>query len=935
MAASKPSIVGRLAIKIQPDTTGFNSEIKKKLKETRDTINDTKISIDLNARVSRESIKTAQRRIDSAKEKMSTAIDLPVDVTDVAKANEKVESISRDRDIDVTMTGLDKAVASAKAKLKGLSKNKTVSVAVDVAQQSVNRAKATLNSISDNQTFRITADVSKASVATAKKTINRVAGTRTANIVVSVSKPALAKAKASIASLSKSASGIGFGSLSSGLQATGNKVKGVTTALSKHLLKVTAGMMALGPTIVTSMAGSIALISKTAAVTASLGQALVTASGAALLLPGALAGGTIAAIGLKSTIDQAKEQLSDLGPAFKAAYDQAGTRAMAVSMDQIRATASDLIPVLTRGMRDVGNSIGVIIQKVSAAISQTRNLNALESIFASTSDALRPLGDALAHITTALLAITDVGASYLPQFSRYLSDVAQTFADWATSAADSGKINGWINDGLEALKQLWSVLTSVFGIVKGLFGAMAAGNIMPIQVLAATLEEVNQALNSTPAQAKLTGVVNSASQAIAAAKPGFEALFGAIGNLAPVLGNIMVMSGKAVGALGTALGAAFGQEGFGQGLQDLFAGILAGIQNLFPAIETLGKLIGPLGSFFGTLAETLGSTLSNALVSLAPTLERVFAVAETALQPLGDIISRLVDGGLVDAINGILDGLIAAGPGLGAFIESLGSILTLLGNIAESAGPTLGVLGDALASVFNNPAFLEGIQMLFDGLFQGIEGLTPGIEALAPLVGSLGGLLGPLLAQIGRVIGTLVQALAPALTSIADKLAPLVQVLGDSLVWAIEQLSPLLDWLGNFLGDVLAGAVNVVVDAFNAIIALLTGDWGKAWEYAKRLIVDFVKLLKDTLGGAINGIGKFFGQDWHIFGSDFGNDSGPTVTPTVSPQDLDKPSAPADFGPRPRERNSGGVTNITINNPINEPSSESIRRNSRLAGLER
>lgn len=1310
MAASKPSIVGRLAIKIQPDTTGFNTEIKTKLKQARDTINDTKIDIQLNAKVSQESIKSAQRRINSAKEKMSDTVDLPVHAKGIQKAAQQLRNLTKNRTVKITVKMSKSAMTAPKKAMSGVNAAMSavnISAAMDKIKSAASAASSAVSKLGSSTTKGVMGMARLAISATrAGGKLARVA-LQSLKIAPALGRMARNGVKAATSMVRLTLSALRVGPIL-------KKISRAATSVAKHLTMVAAAAMALGPAVNVAMAASVAGTSKLAGIAVGLGQALVTASGAAALLPGALAVAGIAALGIKSTINEMKEELADLGPEFKAAFQQAGVNAVAVSVDQVRDTAEKLLPVLQNGFAEVGTAIGGVIKDIAATIGETRNLDAIKSIFTSTAAAIQPLGTALSHVLTAFLAIARVGADYMPTFSRYLADIAQKFADWATAAADSGQLYDIIDAALITIKQLGSVLKSVFGIVKGVFGALSAGNVMPIQVMAATLEDLNQTINSVTAQNKLVDFVQACNDAISAAQPGLKALISAIGALEPVIADIFVMSGQAIGILGGALGGMLSSGGFASGLHDLFAGILDGISKLAPAIASLGALFGPLGRLIGTIAsalgdvlgaaiqtlvpilgqlantltpviamlerdlvraisspamsgsiftvinaglqavanaapgvikllgslknlvpvistllttagsaigliagsiadvvndsratsgisaiftgvldgvakltpaisqlggligtagrfvgtlaselgatlgstittltpivdhllqrltplihtigsglrdavniaapvlqslgdaiidvlsgpeigngigdlftgvvdgvqaiipvitqlspliaaigagvgelarvvgqiladtlpniipvvtdiinqitpllagigssfssmvnaalpgisallssilnivpiidsamqqagpilgqianalasafnnpallagfsglitgvlaglqnlmpaiealtpvignilgvighiaEVLGSTLSDSIQALAPVIQDVLDAINVAIEPIGALITDLVSGGLVDAIDGILNGLIAAGPGLGAFIESLGSILSLFGNIAESAGPTLGILGEALASVFNNPEFQQGIQMLFDGLFEGIEGLKPGIEALAPLVGSLGGLLGPLLGQLGRVIGVLVQALAPALISIFDKLSPLVKVLGDSLVWAIKELEPLITWLGDFLGDVLAGAVNVVIDAFDAVIALLTGDWGKAWEYAKRLISDFVKLLKDTLGGAINGIGKFFGKDWHIFGSDFGKGSEPTVTPTVAPQDLDKVQKFENFQSDRALPGRENVTNITINNPINEPSSESIRRNSRLAGLER
>ncbi len=75
-------------------------------------------------------------------------------------------------------------------------------------------------------------------------------------------------------------------------------------------------------------------------------------------------------------------------------------------------------------------------------------------------------------------------------------------------------------------------------------------------------------------------------------------------------------------------------------------------------------------------------------------------------------------------------------------------------------------------------------------------------------------------------------------------------------------IRPILETIGNHIKNV----ATVFKDTVGLILAIVSGDWGRAWDQAKKIVADIVQLVKDDLSGLIDfisgltGLAKSAGQ---------------------------------------------------------------------------
>ena len=118
--------------------------------------------------------------------------------------------------------------------------------------------------------------------------------------------------------------------------------------------------------------------------------------------------------------------------------------------------------------------------------------------------------------------------------------------------------------------------------------------------------------------------------------------------------------------------------------------------------------------------------------------------------------------------------------------------------------------------------------------------------------------------KIGQV---LIPALTEIVTAINTKVIPAVRDFAtktqayyeENIKPAIENLKnifntlepvirPILETIGNHIKNV----ATVWKDTVGLILAIISGDWGKAWDQAKKIVADIIKLVKGDLSGLLD-----------------------------------------------------------------------------------
>ncbi|NUL43740.1 hypothetical protein F7P69_00795 [Cellulosimicrobium funkei] len=364
-----------------------------------------------------------------------------------------------------------------------------------------------------------------------------------------------------------------------------------------------------------------------------LGASLSSVAGAALALPGILAGFAIGITAMILALKDAPKVLGDLAPAFGELQNAVSTQFWASAEGPIRNLVQKVLPTLQSGLTSVAGELGSFFASMAGALSTDLSIGQMGQIFEYTRESIDRASEGIASFMDALMILGVAGSSYLPSLATWFNTISERFAAFLNESAGDGRLHAWIQGGITALQELGRVVGEAGGILAGLSAAAAAAGGAGLTQLADGLARVNEAVNGPIWQGALTTVFSGAHAAMSALAPGVAALAGAFVALAPTLATVMELAGQIASVALTAISEAFQNQAFQGGLVSFFEGVLVGVQGLAPALPAIAEAIGSVATFAGTLASVLGPVLGQAFIALSPVISSVLEVL-TMLAPV-------------------------------------------------------------------------------------------------------------------------------------------------------------------------------------------------------------------------------------------------------------------------------------------------------------
>jgi hypothetical protein len=122
--------------------------------------------------------------------------------------------------------------------------------------------------------------------------------------------------------------------------------------------------------------------------------------------------------------------------------------------NQIQQLTSTFLPSLQSMTTSIASSFNQMAHGVGDMLMAPQNAAAVEGIMTNIGQAFQNLAPAATSVAQAFLDITSVGAQFLPQIASGASDLASKFAAFIHEAAATGKLNEWLSQGLETVKEL-------------------------------------------------------------------------------------------------------------------------------------------------------------------------------------------------------------------------------------------------------------------------------------------------------------------------------------------------------------------------------------------------------------------------------------------------------------------------------------------------
>ncbi|WP_145012309.1 hypothetical protein [Kocuria salsicia] len=842
--------VGRVQIRVLPDSTNFGAELKRKLQQIERTAKVTiKTALDTTG-LAGEAKRAAAAAGKSAKVTLSTALDskgVRQAVTDAKRQAQSVAEkapIKAPLDIDTERGWQERVTREVKAAaarleaqipltvdgermradlaktVKTAAENLNATVPVDAEQAAAFRSKvqamvdqiesraAELKIAADTAAARRDADDLRDSIDGRKATFNVDADTgaaaarlavlardRIINLHAQLSAGSIGKVTAALAGLS-------------GARVAGDAIQHVSDVLT-NLDRSVPRVAALGTAFVNL--GSAALAGTSNIL--SLAGSVASIAPAALAVPGIFAGIAVGATTMILALKDAGKVLGDLGPQFSALQGSISSSFWAKAEAPIRSLASSALPLLETKLSAVSSSIGTFFAGIAKGLSTKLSLGQLGTQMDYLKSSIDIAAGAAQPLVRSIMTLGTAGASYLPQLAGWFTKLTAQFDAFITKSAGDGSLHRWITGGVSALQDLGRVIGSTAGILGGFATAAANAGGASLGALADGLQRVNAAINGPVWQGALTTVFQGAHDAMAALAPGVSALGSAFLSLAPTIAQVMTLAGQAGSALLEGLGAALQNPVFQSGATALFQGILTGVQALQPAFPALGAAAGSLMSVLGTLASTIGPVLGTTIQALAP----VFTALMAAIQPIIPVLGQA----LVSAISALAPILVAVAQGIANFTNAFPGLAAVIGVVAAAVVALLPVLVSVISGIVG-----------FATTIAGAIGAFGGFAAIAGVLGTVFTTLGPVIAAVGAVVAVFLAGLAALAAmfayawSTSEPFRAAVMGLAQAFMGLVATvagaLMPILTSLAGAVFPALMAVVNALVPVFTLVIQIIT-----------------------------------------------------------------------------------------------------------------
>jgi len=898
-------VIGRVSVKVLPDTDDFKHKAKNDLERIARTLKvQVPTTIDMSG-ASRELL--AEIRKMNQRNKALSSRHIKLYTTLDTSGNHMKGQITK------ALRSIDDQIKTGKRNPKLKIDLVAGTLRAELDKQSLRDIEDKLKNWRDKMSplkVIIRPELALGSTTWAEKRLDYLTRPRTVPLIPMLNSMASVKAAAGIGSLVAALSG---GRVSGDMfdnlwRAFKNLDKSVP--LISSIATAIAGLGAVGITAVSNLAA--------------LSVTLAQIGAAAFALPGFFAA---AAIGIGITVialKDMKKHVPDITARFKEMGNTIRENFWSTAANGIRSLVDVYLPELGAISKDIGRFWGTLAGEIAKPLKSS-----LPTMMGNLAKAIGITNGFAGTFASIINTLGLTGSEYLPKFAQWFGDIAKKFDGWLSKAAASGELQEWIDAGIQGLKDLGNIIGDLGGIFAGIGRAAAAGGGSTLSMVADTLDRIHAVVDSADFQAGLANAFNAAHTAMTAistgAGPAIKEFFSWFGT---TLTTVMPLAGMAIGNLLGGIADALAQPGVRQGLTDLFVGINNAVQGLMPALAPIGAMLGQLGSTIGTFLGVIGPMIGTVLGALAPVMTSLFAALEPLIVTLGGALGGIMTSlaPVIGAVGAAFVGLVTAlGPVIQAVVDALlpafQQIIPIIGGVLiqalNSLVPLFPLIGQMIATVVPLvlqlvAAFLPLLPVLIQLAVQVLTPLIPIITNLAmtvlpPLIAAIQQLVPaiiPVLGMIGQFAAFLLDILSPAITWIAELVVGMVTSLIGGITSIFTGIQQIFQgfvtmfsggwqnfWdgilmVGQGIWNIIKGAFDVLMNigifklaslGLSAIKGLFTKSWGAitgglrfAWAGIKGLVSGGISAVKGFISGGLNTVKGWFGTTWTQIKTDLG-----------------------------------------------------------------
>lgn len=529
--------------------------------------------------------------------------------------------------------------------------------------------------------------------------------------------------------------------------------------------------------------------------------------------------------------------------------------------------AGSVMPQLATGMGAIASAMGAGAQTFMRSLESSLDNGVLESLLMGVAKSTEILNKAIAPVVESFTTLGVVGMPYMARLSEFIAVMADRFNNFIQTAAADGSLVTWIENGIQTLKDLWSIAGDVVGVFGSINKAAEAGGLgSTVSGLAAGMSRLDEIMKGETFQTTMTTIFSGAAKGMEGLRGALDNIGGAFERGAVPFAEFLRLGGEIAGTFIGGIFDAFSDPTFGAGLLTFMEGLQRGAEAVAPLLPVMFAAFGRLLDAIAPIVEQFGPTLIEIFTGLANGLAAVIDFLSPFLAFLASSPALLI--GAVIGI-GLMVGAIKL---LTASISLIGVQATLTGiKMAAAWVVGLGPIGLIIAGI---AALVAGIVWAYNnvGWFKDF------VDSAFKVIGEAAtwlfeNVMKPVFEGIGKA----------AMWMWNNVLKPLFDgwvhifknVLGPAFSWLYQNIiKPAFEGIGASIDWVWK---NVIKPVFDFLSKAITEDIPKAfdngvaavkkiWETIQDIAKAPVKFVVDTvinkgLIDSMNGLGNIFGMD--------------------------------------------------------------------------
>lgn len=169
------------------------------------------------------------------------------------------------------------------------------------------------------------------------------------------------------------------------------------------------------------------------------------------------------------------ETLIELRPAFDEVRDAAQEPLFEGKAEEFRRFFTDVAPNIKQGLSGIATAWNQNITALLTSLGSDQGKSILDRILGNTGEAQSRFSAAIDPLVRGMGTLAAAGSDALPRLADAIGSVATRFADFIEGADKDGRLDRWINDGLDGMASLGNSVINVSKIFTGITQAAGGG----------------------------------------------------------------------------------------------------------------------------------------------------------------------------------------------------------------------------------------------------------------------------------------------------------------------------------------------------------------------------------------------------------------------------------------------------------------------------